>query len=207
MFALFSAVKQPLRHVLRLAVLVSVVLMAGCATHYVDGAVKDTPASAYARPAHPHPVQLVVEFQTKGAANARATELVKPMVVQAVDASGLFSGVQATPAENAGLLSVTIDNVPLTDDAYRKGFLAGLTLGVAGSTVTDGYVCTVTYTGPGGPSPIVRKSKHAIHTALGAEGAPAGGIKTSSIQEAVSIAMRQMVGAALSALSHDPAFK
>jgi hypothetical protein len=207
MTTLTVAPSQAIHFLLRAAVLAAAFLLTGCATHYLDGAVKDTPASAYVRAGAPHPVQVVFEFQTKGAANSRATDLVKPMVMESVRAASLFSEVGDKPAAGAGLMSVQINNVALTDDAFSKGFMTGLTFGLAGSTVTDGYLCTVSYTAPGASVAVIKTSKHALHTALGSAGAPPGGVKVNSIDEGVRGMVRQIMGVALSELSRDPQFK
>jgi hypothetical protein len=182
-------------------------LLAGCATHVVDGALKEVPATAFARPAKPAPVQLVTEFQTKGVVNARATDYIKKTVSDAVSASGLFDQVSDKPAPQAGMLSVTLNNVPLTEDIFGKGFMAGLTFGAAGQTVTDGYLCTVSYLPAGVASPIVKTVRHAIHTNLGATAAPNNAYKAASLEEAVQTMVRQAVRSALNDLSHDPAFR
>jgi hypothetical protein len=182
-------------------------LLAGCAHHYVDGSTREAAAADFVRPAQLRPVQLVAEFQTKGVSNARATEGTKPMIAESVKGSGLFSEVRDAPAADAGLLSVTINNVPLTDDAAAKGFIAGLTFGAAGQQVTDGYLCTVSYLPPGGSATVIKTSRHAIHTTVGASAAPVNAYKASSIDEAVRMMIKQVVSVALSQLSHDPAFK
>ena len=48
--------------------------LCGCATAYVDGALKDANLSEVRKPARPTDAQLLFTFQTKGTANARATE-------------------------------------------------------------------------------------------------------------------------------------
>jgi predicted small secreted protein len=202
-----TAALQPVRLFLRAAFLAGAVLLTGCATHYVDGAVKDISASEFVRPAQPKPVQVVFEFQTKGVVNANATALVKPMVMERIKSAGIFADAQDRPLPGAGLLSVTVNNVALTDDAYAKGFMTGLTFGMAGSTVTDGYLCTVSYMPPGQTTPIIKSAKHAIHTALGASGAPPNGLQVAGIDEAVRMMIRQVMGVALNDLSHDPSFK
>lgn len=207
MFISSLAVLQPIRLSLRAALVGILVLLTGCATHYVDGAVKEVLPNQFVKPAQIKPVQLVFEFQTKGAANAKATEHIKPMVMDSVKASGLFSEALDKPVAGAGVLSVVINNVVLTDDVYSKGFMTGLTLGLAGSTVTDGYLCTMTYLMPGQNAPIVKTSKHAIHTALGASGIPPNGVKADTIEAAVRMMVRQITGLALNDLSRDPAFK
>lgn len=182
-------------------------LLTGCATHYLDNTTKDVPASAFTRPAQPQPVQLLAEFQTKGVSNARATEHTKEMIKQSVVATGLFSEVRDTPAAGGGILSITVNNVPLTDDAAAKGFIAGLTFGAAGQTVTDGYVCTVSYLAPGQRTPVVKSARHAIHTTVGAKSDPPNSQRMASIDEAVRTMVRQVTSSALSDLSRDPAFR
>jgi hypothetical protein len=184
-----------------------VTFLSGCATAYVDGSVKDIPDAQFAKPAQPEAVQVIVEFQTKGAPNARATELVKPMVLERIKATGLFADVQDKP-NGGGLLSVRINNIALTDDAAKQGFMTGLTFGLKGSSVVDGYECTVSYTKRGQSAPIVKTAKHAIHTSLGAgQQPPPGAVQAPSLDGAVRIVIRQIVGAAMKELSDDPAFK
>lgn len=203
-----AAAVQPARALLRLLAIAAFAFAAtGCATHYVDGAVKDVPASEYAKPSAPAPVQLVFEFQTKGVANARATEHVRPFAVENIQSTGLFSQVTDKPVGGGALLSVKIDNVPLTDDAFAKGFMTGLTLGAAGNTVTDGYSCTVSYLPPGRAQPIVKTSRHAIHTSVGAASAPANAYKAAGIDDSVRTMVRQIMAGPLRDLSRDPEFK
>jgi hypothetical protein len=161
------AALQPVRSFLRAACAATLVALSGCATHYLDGAVKEIASAEFTRPAQPKPVQLVVEFQTNGTANPRATERVAPMVLERVKSTGIFSEVHDKPVAGANVLNVKINNVALLDDAFKKGFMTGLTFGIAGSTVTDGYVCTVSYSSPAQPTAIIKTSKHAIHTAMG----------------------------------------
>lgn len=207
MFHSNAAVARSMRVCSCLVLLAGAALLTGCANFYVDGNTKEVPASAFAKPEQPEPVQLVVEFQTKGVTNARATGQLKTMVADSVRSTGLFSEVRDVPAPKAGLLSVTLNNVPLTDDAAAKGFMAGLTFGAAGQQVTDGYICTVSYLAPGQITPIVKTARHAIHTTVGAAHAPANSWKAPSIQEAVRTMVRQVMSVTLNDLSHDPAFR
>lgn len=182
-------------------------LLAGCATHFVDGSTKEVLPSQFAKPARARPVQLVTEFQTKGVANARATATTRDMIAESVRSTGLFSEIRETPLPDSGVLSVTINNVPLTDDAAAKGFMAGLTFGAAGTQVTDGYLCTVSYLAPGSATPVVKTAKHALHTTIGSAAAPPNAYKASSIDDAVRTMVRQVMSVALSDLSHDAAFR
>lgn len=201
------AALQPVRLFVRAACVAGLLSLGGCATQYLDGAVKDVAADEFVRPAHPKPVQVVFEFQTNGTPNARATEYVKPLVMDSIKSSALFSDSQDTPVAGGAVLSLKINNVALLDDALKKGFMTGLTFGIAGSTVTDGYLCTVSYSPPGALAPIVKTSKHAIHTAMGSSGSPPNGVKANNVDEAVRIMVRQITGVALKDLSLDSAFK
>jgi hypothetical protein len=185
--------------------ILAAVVLPGCATMYVDNGLKDVSATEYQHPKAAQPAQLLFAFQTKGAANARATAALKEQVLETVKATQLFSNVSTDPVPGGALLSVTINNVPVTEDAFAKGFATGLTFGLAGNVVTDGYVCTVDYSATGGPK-ITKSTRHAIHTTVGAKGAPPNATKAKSPDEAVKTMTRQIVGNALKDLSADPQF-
>jgi len=184
------------------------VMLSGCVTLYVDNGVPDTAAADFHRPQTPQPVQLLFSFQTKGVANARATDLLKDQVKETVMNSGLFSAVSVDPAAGGAILSVTIDNEPITSqqDAMAKGFGTGLTFGLVGSQVTDGYICTVDYVGAPGSARIEKVVHHAIHATVGAHAAPANSTKAPDGKTAAKTMARQAVGAALKQLGDDPAF-
>ncbi len=180
-------------------------LLSGCATHYLDNATPGVAASEFKRPAQTVPVQLLFDFQSKGVSNARATELLKTVVQEEVAKSGLFLAVEDKPVSSGLLLEVKINNVPLNDDAFSKGFVTGLTFGLAGSQVSDGYVCTVRYIN--GTATIITSARHAIHTTLGNTAAPGNAQKVKDLNEAALTMTRQIVSTALLALSKDPAFQ
>lgn len=195
---------------LRLArplMVVATVALTGCANFYVDGNTKEVPAAQYKKPVAPRAVQMVFEFQTKGTANANATGLLNAQVTDLVKESGLFSQVGTAPVQGGAILSVSLNNVPLSDDAFSKGFVTGLTFGLAGSTVSDGYVCTVKYLDGTSTTAISKAARHAIHTSMGTGSPPAAAVKMDSIDAAVRLMTRQVVTTALNELSQDPAFK
>lgn len=203
--------KRPLQRLARLVpgvvTLLALLLVSGCASFYVDGTAGEADPAGFRKPDAPRPVQVLFEFRTKGVANDRGTGLLKPQVTDRVAASGIFSAVGDKPVAGAALLSITIDNVPISDDAFQKGFVAGLTLGLAGSVVTDGYVCTVQYRGSTDAPPIEKRTRHAIHTSLGASAAPPNATKAKNIDAAVTTMTRQIVDRALQDLSQDPDFR
>lgn len=207
MQALRSAGTAVFRRLMGAACLAGLLAMAGCANFYVDTATKEVATSEYTKPASPKPVQLLFEFQTKGVTNARATEFMKTQVVDQVRASGLFSEVRDQAVPSGALLSITLDNVPLSDDAFSKGFVTGLTFGLAGSQVTDGYVCTAKYLSDAQPQPVVAVSRHAIHTVIGNTAAPANAVKSDGIEAAVRTMTRQIVSSSLNDLSKSAALQ
>ena len=188
------------------AALLATLFLTGCANFYVDTALKDVKPEEINKPATPSATQLVFEFRTKGSPNASATAHLKDQVAGLVMESGLFSDVTATPAGGGGLLTVVIDNIPLTDDAMSKGFVTGLTFGLAGSAVTDGYVCTIEYLPAGQKDAISTTVRHAIHTTIGAKGAPVNVEPAASIDAAVRTMTRQIVLNGLKQLSHNQSF-
>ncbi len=199
-----TRVRDALRWLLLAA---TISFLGGCAAIYVDGNAPEVPAAQYKKPIAPADVQLVWEFQTKGVANARATDVLKVRVRDQFAASGLFKTVSDAPVAGGALLSVIVNNVPLSDDAYRKAFVAGLTFGIAGQTVGDGYECTLRYMhGPSGAAPVERRGKHVIYTSIGSGTPPSGAHKMEGIDEAVTAMLRQLISRTLNNLSQDTAF-
>lgn len=195
-----------LRRVSASCLLAASALLAGCASSYVDTATREIPVSAMKKIAQPKPVQLVFEFQTKGAPNPRATEFLKEAVTEQVKASGLFSAVGTQGVEGGAMLNVALNNIPLTDNAAAQGFVTGLTFGLAGSAVTDGYVCTASYLASGAQAPLVSTAKHAIHTTMGNAGAPANAKKSAGMEEAIRTMTREVLSNALNGLALNPSF-
>lgn len=199
--------RQTWRALRGLLLAVALVYLGGCASFYVDGNAPEVPAAQYRKPAAPADVQLIWEFQTKGVANAKATEYLKARVVDQLATSGLFTKVSDAPVASGALLVATVNNVPLTDDAASKGFVAGLTFGIAGQTVGDGYECTLRYTpGRSGAAPLEQKSKHVIYTNIGSAGPPPGAQKMATVEEAVTTMLRQLISRTLNPLTQNPAF-
>lgn len=181
---------------------------AGCMpTMYVDNGLPAVPAEAMPKSAQRVPVQLLFEFHTKGTLNARATDALKADVTKIVSDSGLFTSVSAEPVAGGGVLQLVLDNVPITDqgDAAAKGFVTGLTFGLAGSSVSDGYVCTADYLTPANTR-IKRETRHAIHSTIGAKSAPPNSTKAKNPDAAVRTMTAQIVSNALKAVAEDPLF-
>jgi len=187
--------------------LAATAMLGGCASVYLDGTTKEVQAAQFKKPASPAPVQLLFDFQTKGVANAQATAFLRDRVAAQVKSSGLFSEVGSNAVPSGAVLSITLNNVPLTDNAFSKGFVTGLTFGLAGSQVSDGYVCTASYRTSGDTAPIVKQARHAIHTTMGAAATPGNATKMPDHKEAAFQMTTQVVSNVLNDLSQDANFK
>lgn len=188
------------------ASLVMLIGLSGCLStkSYVDPALPTVAKGDLVAPAEPRPVQILFEFRTKGSANAAATSQVRARVVAVAAESGLFDGIAgAGDATSGGVLKVVIDNVPITDNAAAKGFGTGLTFGLAGSMVTDGYICTMTYTRDGKVTETT--IRHALHTTIGNKAGPEG-LAPVTMADGVNQVMDQLVWNGLQQLSSQGAF-
>ena len=181
---------------------VLVASLSGCMSmnSYIDPALPTVRAEDL-RASNPQPVHVLVEFRTKGAPNARATDLAKPIVLDTVRSTALFSNVAEGPVPGGRLLTIVIDNIEVTKDAAAKGITTGLTFGLAGNMVTDGYVCKATYTAPGA-RPRSAEVNHALHTTIGNAEGPAG-LKPMPPSEAFGVIVRQITLNALQAIRRD----
>jgi hypothetical protein len=178
--------------------------LGGCGTFYVDDQLKDVAAADKVKVASPQPVQMLFEFQTKGVLNSRATDLLKTDATAVVKDSGLFSAVTETPAASGAVVSLTINNVPLTDDAYAKGFVTGFTLGLVGNTVGDGYICTVDYLPAGGGAKITKTARDAVYASLGATAKePAHARKMKGMEEAVKVMAKKCLANPLNEIGRE----
>lgn len=202
-----SSPASRLRNLLSIALLfLAASLTTGCASFYVDTGLADLKPEEIKKTERAQPVQLLFEFQTKGSLNAGATEYLKNQVTDIAKASGMFSDVSTIPASNGSTLAITLNNVPVTDDAFAKGFVTGFTFGLAGNTVTDGYICTINYIPSNGAPKLTKTLRHAIHTTVGAESAPKNAKKSENMEDAVRTMTRQVVANALNELRNDSAF-
>lgn len=149
--------------------------LTGCLSmkSYVDPALPKVQYADLKPVENKHPAQLFFEFKTNGSLNAAATKQTQVMAVDVLQKSSLFSQINTAPAASEYKLFVSIDNVPITKDAASKGVATGLTFGLAGNMVTDGYFCKVTYQAPG-KQPINKDYQHALHTTIGNADGPAG---------------------------------
>jgi hypothetical protein len=179
--------------------------LTGCMTvkSYVDPTLPVLAQGQLPKVQKPQPATVLFEFRTKGNANARATNSIRPKVMAALADSRMFGTLSETAGADNGLLRVVIDDQADTSNAAAKGFGTGLTLGLAGSLVTDVYVCTASYT-VGGKT-VETTVQHALHSTIGNHGAPQG-MTAVKPQEAIDQIVNQLVWHALQQLDQEHAF-
>jgi hypothetical protein len=178
-------------------------LLVGCASTrmYVDPKLPMYSESDLTPPAQLHPVNLVFEFQTGGRPNPGVTASVRPRIAAIVAQSGVFAAT--TPDADSGQLKVVINDIALTDNAGQKGMQSGLTMGIAASMVTDGYICTASYTRDG--KTVQTTVRHELHTAIGNEPGPRG-LEPKEPVVAIHWVIDQIAWNALKNLSDQHAF-
>jgi hypothetical protein len=179
--------------------------LTGCMTvkSYVDPTLPVLAQGQLPKIQKPQPATVLFEFRTKGNANARATNSIRPKVMAALADSRMFGTLSETAGADNGLLRVVIDDQADTSNAAAKGFGTGLTLGLAGSLVTDVYVCTTSYT-VGGKT-VETTVQHALHSTIGNHGVPQG-MTAVKPQEAIDQIVNQLVWHALQQLDQEHAF-
>ena len=181
-----------------LALFCASALLSGCLAPkmYIDPTLPKASKEDVTAATAPQPIQLLYEFQTRGSPNARGTDRSKDVVLSTVVQSGLFSTVGIEPQANQRRLLIVINNVPVTQDPGAKGVGVGLTLGLVGAVVTDGYECTATLMVPGA-EPLKFNYTHALHTAIGNTSAPMGLTAEPSIREAIDKLVGQLTWSVL----------
>jgi hypothetical protein len=152
------------------------VLCSGCLSvkFYVDPQFRDATYKSVKYADNPKPVRITTEFQTNGSRGGEQQQtMLHSKVMRVLTVTRVFAEPDAASPAQAGQLQFTVNNVGDIGAAIGKGIGTGLTFGLAGSHVVDGYVMTVTYTPPG-MQPISRQYKHAIHSTIGVHSAPEG---------------------------------
>lgn len=197
----FSAVR------LLLAIAIGLTLT-GCASFYIDNGVKEVSNSQFVKVQPQHAVQLLFVAQTKGVDNVRATANLRPMIIERIKATGLFTDISDVPVPGGALLNVTWNNVSLSDHPEAKGFVTGATFGLVGNTVGDGYIVKASYSSAPGQAAITQEARHALYTSLGASSGPdAPATKMPNAQSAIAAIVNQVISVLMFGISQDPTFK
>ncbi|MFA5962676.1 MAG: hypothetical protein WC804_01545 [Sphingomonas sp.] len=175
------------------------------ASIYVDAKLTELKPEERVAITNPRPVQLLTEFQTNGATNAKATKYAAPIIGEEVKSSGFASAVSDTPLPDGARLSIVINDVPSKSNK-GNGFAAGFTFGLAGVVAGDDYETTATYTPAGGGAPIVKVEHYRIIFKFGNKELPPDVIKVKGITEASKMMIHLTVTHVLNDIAADPGF-
>ncbi|AMP14079.1 hypothetical protein [Collimonas pratensis] len=193
----FLPLNRDLKQLRRQASLICIMslslLATGCMSlkQYVDPTLPKVTVADLKQPETRQSVQVFFEFQNNGVTNPKAAESVRPMVLATLKNSNLFSDVVMAPASADRKLFVTINNVHVTKDAASKGFVTGLTFGLSGTMVTDGFQMNAVYDVPG-QAEVKHSYRHALYSTIGNADGPAN-LTPAPKGEAIPIIMNGMV--------------
>ena len=166
-------------------------VMTGCVSSYVVPLLPHVTYEELLAARSARPVVLTVEFQRNGAPHRGANASVRERVTKVLTTSKVFSVISVERLENADELKIVLNNVADLGDAAGKGALTGLTFGAAGSTVTDGYVMTATFTRAGQP-PVEKVYRHALLSTVGSAKGPEG-LKPMGVMDAFDQVVQDLV--------------
>lgn len=158
---------------------------------YVDPALGSVDRAQIKRDTTPL-LYLTVHFQTNGEAKPKVDSAVLQKLKTQLLATGAIQNIKEGQGTDGPHLEFTMNNVADKGDATAKGIGTGLTFGLAGNMVTDGYVFTVVLERQG-QDPIRKEYKHAIHTTIGNHDGPPG-LQPMTTGEAVDRVIEQVAG-------------
>ncbi|RZF56879.1 hypothetical protein EXE30_01075 [Acinetobacter halotolerans] len=165
--------------------MVAATQLTGCLSvkAYVDPAYKNTSYSDIKRPSQPIPVVLTAEFQRNGVVIPKAAKELQSLAERSLRATGVFSPVSQSNAENQAKLHLTANNAADLGEAAGKGALTGLTFGAVGSAITDKYDFKFKYIDAQGKQ-IDQRYPHMILSTVGNKKAPVENVQPMAINEA-----------------------
>jgi hypothetical protein len=156
-----------------LGLIMCAALLQGCISmhSYVDPQYHHAGYSDLARSQQPYALSIKTEFQRNGVAQPRVDRQVSDDVIRTLRASGVVVPYDGKgPAD--GDLSIIVNNVAAVGNSAAKGFGTGMTFGLVGSHVTDGYEMTARLIQ--GDFSEERKYQHAILSTIGNASGPPG---------------------------------
>ncbi len=179
-------------------------LTGGCLSlkTYVDPSFRSATYQSLKRPAQPAPLVINVVFQSEGVEKGGVRPVLEKDVTRVLNASRLFTVDVYKTNLQAAQLRITVNNVGDKGAAVGKGIGTGLTFGLAGSEVIDGYVMTAEFKkGPDG-AVVTKTYRHAIYSTVGVHSAPAG-MEPMSMDAAFAQVIEDMVLNLLRDLQND----
>ena len=150
------------------AMLIGAAVPAGAARYYVDSALGNVAQRAALK--SPGPVQVLVEFQTNGVRNEKATRQVAKLVMAELAKLPYLPQPSDKAVASGAILTVKINNIFSEEDrkkAMKAAFKSGFTFGAADAIVRDNYTVTFGYTPATGAAPLTSSVNHVLVTTLG----------------------------------------
>jgi hypothetical protein len=172
----------------------------GAAKFYVDAKLGDVKAGDVIKVADPQPAQVLVEFQTDGIANAKATKYIKPLVTSAITERHIFSEISEQPVANRTILTVVYNNIP-EKGAAGKGAKVGMTFGLASASITDSYKIHFELLRGPGATPMTCDVEHAFIMTMGKKEDPTIGIPVAKIDVGMQMIVNQVMAHGLNCLA------
>ena len=163
--------------------------MTGCISTktYVDPAFSEATYDDVKPVNDIYETQILVEFQRNGEVFDRANQEVREHVERTLRATGIISPVEE---EFDISVKIVVNNVADLGEAAAKGFGTGLTLGAAGSLLTDYYEITIEYD-DGNGTHLTENYKHALHTTIGNKDAPFDGVEPTTPSDGFGTVVEQ----------------
>jgi len=173
-----------------LLIVAATLSLTGCISlkSYVDpgfGAVK---YSEIKSPVSKYKVNVIVEFQRNGEPFPKADEELRNNVERVLRATGV---VQSDFGGDQAMIKVTVNNIADLSEASAKGFGTGLTFGLAGTTVTDGYEIKILL--KVNDKEVNSTYHHAIHSTIGNASSPFPGVEGTTPSVAFGIIVEHAV--------------
>ena len=197
------------RFVLALAALcslASIAAPAAAARFYVDKTLGDV--ANRASMTSTGPVQVLVEFQTNGVRNEKATKQATKMVMAELAKLPYLPQLSEKPVASGALLTVKINNIFSEEErkaAMKAAFKSGFTFGASDTIVRDNYTMNFRYVPATGGAALDSEVKHVLVTTLGKGSDTSYGTEYKKPNDAVSALIGQTLDHGLDAIARKAA--
>ncbi|MES2055080.1 MAG: hypothetical protein V4564_04000 [Pseudomonadota bacterium] len=170
------------------------------AKYYVDHRLGDLKPEQVVTVTDPKPTQFLLEFQTDGVANAKATKVVKPLAATAITERHVFTELAEQPVPSKSLLTIVFNNVT-EKGAAGKGFKTGLTFGLAALQIADRYQVHFELLQGPGVAPITCDIEHAFIMTMGKKEDPSIGIPVKNTDVGIKMIINQVMAHGVNCLA------
>lgn len=201
-----KVLRRVLAAVAALCCVVSFAAPASAAHFYVDR--KLGPVTNRTTMASPGPVQVLVEFQTNGVRNEKATKQVAKLVMTELAKLPYLSTVSDKPVASGALLTVKINNIFSEEErkkAMKAAFATGFTFGASDTVVRDNYTVSFGYASATGAPVRTSEVKHILVTTLGKPSDSTLGDEYKKANDALSALFGQTIDHGLDAIARQSA--